>query len=240
MGNWTDQERAGTWQTDHLLADQGGYFVANTEPGSTSIQLGLSATYSATASAAFVLKNGSTTTANPVSLYPRFLKMTVVTAPTSAVDWRYAIVLDSADRTPTTLAAVASPATLTAYAPAVNNINMGVTSGHTPAGVAYFPLSTSSGGPPTIPAAGASARTIVGNGFIKGSIPVAKDQYTLQFGSADMGGTFQAAAALAKIVEHAPPVVIGPAQCMVIYMWGLSNATAGIAFDGVTLAWVEK
>ena len=235
----TEAERAGTWNGDLLIADQGAYFVANTEPGATALQLGISATYSSTL-AAFVLKNSSTTTANPVRIYPKFLKTSVVTVPTSAVDWRYAVVVDSTDRTPSTIAGVASPATHTAYVATVNCTNMALSP--TAAGVAYFPISTTdgSGGAITVPAAGANARTLVGNALLKGSIPVAKDQYTIQFGADVMGGGFQGAAALSKHVDYAPPVVLGPAQCMVIYMWGLSNATAGIAFDGVTLAWVEK
>lgn len=142
----SESERAGTWPADHLLAEQGAYFVANTEPAATSLQLGISATYSATASAAFVLKN-SDTDAYPKGryVYPRFLRMCQVTAPTSGTDLRYAIVIDSADRTPTTLAAVGSPATLTAYKATVNCTNMRVTT--TPAGVAYFPLSTAGGAP---------------------------------------------------------------------------------------------
>lgn len=104
----------------------------------------------------------------------------------------------------------------------------------------YFPLSAAAGAPPTVPAASANVRYLEGNGLIKGSIPVVLDQYVVQFGSTDIGGSFQAAAALAKIVEHAPAVVIGPGSTCLIHMWSPSNITAGNAWDGVTLTWAER
>jgi hypothetical protein len=109
------------------------------------------------------------------------------------------------------------------------------------AGIPYFTLGqTGSTGSMTVPAAGAGARTIVGNRIIKGSIPVVLDQYVIQFGGGDMGGTFQAGAALAKIVEHAPALVIGPGQTMLIYLWSTSNSANSNAWDDVNLTWIEK
>ena len=241
MGRYGDLKVESAWPTDHLLADEGAYMIATTLPGATALQLGLSAAFSAT-TAAFVL--GNSDPAGGKSLYPRFLRLNQSVAPTSGVDLRYAIVLDSKDRTPTTLSSGSggsgpgTPATATGYRAPVVCTNMNVNP--VIAGVPFFPLSTAAGAAITVPAAGAFARTIIGNGYIKNSIPVVKDQYVLQFGGVDVGGSFQSAAALSKLVEHAPAVVIGPGQFMVVYLWSASNITAGNAWDDVALAWIEK
>lgn len=240
-GRYGDVKVESAWSTDHLLADEGAVMVATTLPGATALQLGISASFSATA-AAFVL--GNSDIAGGKRLYPKFLRLASLTVPTSGTDLRYAIVLDSKDRTPSTISngtggsGPGTAATVTAYRSTVVCTNMDANV--VPVGVPFFPLSTAGGAAPTVPAAGQFARTIVGNGYIKGSIPVTKDQYILQFGGTDRGGTFQAAAALAKIVEHCPAVVIGPGQFMVLYLWSNGNITAGNAFDDVALEWIEK
>ena len=242
LGRYRDVKVESAWPTDHLLADEGALMVATTLPGATALQLGLSAAFLATA-APFVLGNGDA--AGGKRIYLKWLKLAQSVAPTSGVDLRYAVVLDSVNRAPTTVSSGAggtgpgTPATVTAYRSTVVCTNQDVQN-VAPVGVPFFPLSTAGGAPPTIPAASTFARTIVGNGYIKNSIPVVKDQYIIQFGSADAGGTFQGAAALAKIVEHAPAVVIGPGQFAVIYMWSVGNITAGNAWDDVQLVWVEK
>lgn len=241
LGRYGDTKTESAWPNDMNLADEGAVMVATTLPGATALQLGISASFSATA-CAFVLQN--TDAAGGKRLYPRFLKLAQSVAPTSGTALRYAIVLDSINRAPTTVSngtggsGPGTPANLTAYRSTVSCTNADINP--TIVGVPYFPISTAAGAPPTVPAASAFARTIVGNGIIKGSIPVVLDQYVLQFGSADIGGSFQAAAALSKIVEHAPPVVIGPGQSMLIYLWSPSNITAGNAWDDVSLCWVER
>lgn len=243
LGRYGDSKVESVFPTDHFQSDEGALMVATTLPGATALQLGISASFSATA-AAFVL--GNSDVAGGKRLYPKYLRLAQSVAPTSGVDLRYAIVLDSKDRTPSTISNATganqgpgTPATVTAYRSPVVCTNMDV---NVPAvGVAFFPLSTAGGAAPTIPAAGQFARTIVGNGYIKNSIPVVKDQYLLTFGAADPGGgTFQAAAALAKIVENAPAVVVGPGQFLVIYLWSASNITAGNAWDDVALVWTER
>lgn len=241
LGRYGDTKVESLFPTDHLQADEGSVMVATTLPGATALQLGLSAAFSATA-AAFVLQNSDS--AGGKRIYPKFLKLAQSVAPTSGVDLRYAIVLDNINRAPTTISNGAggsgpgTPATATAYRSTVVCTNADINPSIV--GIPYFPLSAAAGAPPTVPAASQFARTIVGNGYLKNSIPVVKDQYILQFGSADNGGTFQGAAALAKIVEHCPPVVVGPGQSLLIYLWSASNITAGNAWDDVALCWVER
>jgi hypothetical protein len=241
MGRYGDVKVEPSWLTEHMPADEGAYMMASMLPGATALQLGLSAAFSATVGA-FVL--GNSDVAGGKRLYPRQLRLAQSVAPTSGIDLRYAIVIDSKDRTPTTISSgtggsgPGTPATVTAYRSPVACVNMDAS----PAivGVPFFPLSTAGGAPPTIPSAGPNARTIVGNGYIKNSIPVVKDQYLLNFADVGAPGSFQAAAALAKLVEGVPPIVIGPGQFMVIYLWSAGNITAGNAWDDASLSWIEK
>ena len=243
LGRYGDMMSQPVFPDDSALADEGSIFVASTAPGATALQLGISATFSATA-AAFVLVNSDT--AGGKRAYLRSLKLAQSVAPTSGVDLRYAVVLDSINRMPTTIAQPAgalqgpgTPATASAYQAPASCTNQD-SNDRRPICLPFFPISIAAGAPPTVPAASPQARTIVGNGYVKNSIPVVKDQYTIQFGGVDAGGTFQAAAALAKIVEHAPKVVIGPGQSALIYLWSASNITAGNAWDDVRLEWAER
>lgn len=242
LGSDGSQRVESLWPTDHLLVDEGRVMVATTLPGATALQLGILAAYSAIVGGIELFN--SAPAGSGIRIFPRFLRLAQSVAPTSGIDLRYAIAVDKASRQPTTISNGAggtgpgTPATATAYrAPVVctNEDEMPPIYG-----VPYFPLSTAGGVPPAIPAAGAEQRIIVGNAYVKNSIPVVKDQYVIQFGGVDRGGTFQAAAALAKIVEHAPGFGIGPQQWGVIHLWSASNITAGNAWDDVSLEWVEK
>lgn len=242
LGRYGDVKVDSVWPTDHALADEGADFVATMAPAQTAIQLGLSAAFSATA-AAFIIGNGDGPGGKRI--YLRRLKLAQSVAPTSGVDLRYAVVIDQANRTPTIISNAVggsgpgTAATGTCYrAPAVCT-NMDAINVQSVA-LPYFPFSIAAGVPPTVPAAGPNARILVGNGYIKNSIPIVKDQYILQFGGVDNGGTFQSAAALSKIVEHAPAVVIGPGQWALIYLWSASNVTAGNAWDDAQLEWAER
>lgn len=241
LGRYGDQRIESAWPTDHMAADEGAVMVATLAPGATAINMGISSAFSATA-CPFVLANSDPPGGRRI--YPKWLKLGISTIPASGTDLRYAIVLDSVNRTPTTISngtggsGPGTPATATAYRAPVVCVNADLNP--TIAGIPYFPLSASNGTPPAVPDAGAFSRTIVGNGYIKCSTSVAKDQFVLQFGAADMGGTFQAAAALAKIVENCPAVVVGPGQYLLIHLWSKSNATTSGAFDGVDLVWAER
>ena len=242
LSRYGDQISAPIWGADQGLADEGSVFTASMTPGQTAIQLGLSASFSATA-AAFVIVNSPTNTRR---VYLKSLKLSQNVAPTSGTALRYAIALDTIVRAPTTVASgtggvgPGTPATATAYLAPTNNVNTDISPINGSGAFVYFPLSSAAGTPPTVPAASAAVRYLEGNGLLKGSIPVVLDQYVLQFGSGDIGGSFQAAAALAKIVEHAPAVVIGPGCTALIHIWSPSNITAGNAWDGATLTYAER
>lgn len=222
------------------LADEGSLFSATMLPSATILQLGLAATFVAT-TAAFVLTNK----ANPLdpnapTCFLDYIHMIVGgTVPTSASAWAYATVLDTIDRSPTTVVLQGgSAANGAAYTPTVFNNNSGLNPRN--AGVPFFPLSTTAGAPPTVPAASANARTIVGNGQIRSTIPVIGDDYRIVFGAGDTAPSFGRAATIMNIVEPHPEVAIAPGNSFLLYMWGLSNVTAGITFSGFDVGWIER
>jgi hypothetical protein len=225
-----------------FAADEGAIMVASMVQAQTAIQAGIQAAYVST-QVQFLLQNSDP--AGGRRLYPKALRLCVLTVGTSGVDLRYSLVLDNALRTPTTISngsggtGAGTAANQTAYRAPAQSTNMDLNP--TIAGVPYFTLGlAASVGGATVAAPSPMARTIVAQGFIKTTAIVAKDQLQIQFGSADLGGTVQGASASAKIIEHAPPVVIGPGQSLAIHIWSTSNATAGNAFDDAAIIWAER
>ena len=239
-GRYNEQYVLNPVPTKHLLADEGSYNVASMSPGQTSLQLGLSAAFSATAAALLLQNTDSPGNPNAKRLYLDFIHMLVGTVPTSATSLFYATVLDSKDRSPNTVALAASPATATAVKAAPVSANMDT---NLPiVGQPYFPLSIAAGAPPAIPSAGPAARTIVGNGLLRAQIPVANDDYRIIFGGLDPSGQLVTAApaGASRVVEPHAPVVVGPGQSFILYLWGPSNATAGLALSGLDMGWWER
>jgi hypothetical protein len=225
----------------YVLADEGCYFHTTMLPGATGLQLGISASFSATA-AALVFQN-TDSLSNPLAkrVYLDRIKLIVNTVPTSATGLYYATVIDNVNRAPTAVSGNGAPgtaATQTAYQTPRFNCNMDLAS----ASVCqpYFPLSTSAGAPPVVPAAGPNARTIVGNGIIRNVIPVANDEYKIIFGAeGEMTPFAPTVSTVARIVEYHPPVVIGPGASFLLYLWAPSNIIAGVAFTQIEAGWYE-
>ena len=221
--------------TKHVLADQGSYFVAGMLNGATTLQAGISASYSAITF--FLALQNTDTPGNPNAkrCYLDFLKFIVATAGTSGTNLLYNTVVDS-NRVPT-LSALGTPTTATAYkAPAVN-VNMD--SGAQPIGQALFPQSTAAGVPPAVSVQSPNARSIVGNGALRNTIVVVNDEFRITFGAADYPYVVIPPATITKAIEPHPPVVIGPGQIFLFSMWSASNVTAGNAVSDLQLAWWE-
>lgn len=230
------------------LCDEGALMIASMLPSATVLQLGLSATYSSTA-AAIVFKNNAPTGPSSARCHLRDIHFLCATAPTSGTGLLYATVLDNVSRTPTTisgLGAPGTPATVTAYQAPVVCTN--IDESPSPQGQVWFPLSTSGGAPPTVPAQGASARIVVGNGNLRSVIPVGaatsgvQDDYRIVFGSTDRAATqsLSSTAGATKIVEVHPAITVGPQEFFLLYLWAPSNITAGFAFAGLDVSWFER
>lgn len=89
----------------------------------------------------------------------------------------------------------------------------------------------------TAAAATASVRTIVGNRYMKGAIPVIGDTYTARFGSSDMSDQI-GASAIVFSTNNVAPVVIGPGQCALVHLWLLTQSAA--SSYAPELSWWER
>lgn len=230
----------------HMLADEGSYWTATMLPEATALQLGLSAAFAATAAAIVIQNTDTPGKSDAKRVYLDYIRMIVSVAPTSAAHWKMGTVIDSKDRTPTTISSgtggtgPGTPATVTAYRAPVFGPNMDEDSPSIV--IPYFPLSTAGGAPPTVPSAGTAARTICGQALIRGQIPVVLDQYQIDFGGDVPSGQLVTAApaGASNVVVSHPPVVIGPGQFFLLYMWGTGNITAGLALSGLDIGgWVR-
>ena len=235
LGRYGDIKVENAWPTDHMLADEGAVIVAGMASAATALAPGFSAAPVDTLPT-FMLVNSDI--AGGKRIYPKFLKLNLASAGTTPTTLRYSIVLDSKDRTPTSITAVATPGTNSAsrYTPVCTNMDV------TPTiiGVPYFTSgATGNTGAITVPASGATARTVVANGMLRNAIPVALDQYVIQFGGCDIGG--HGVITLTRTVDYTPPFVIGPGQTALIYIWSAGNTgTSGHTWGDVQLCWVEK
>jgi hypothetical protein len=235
------------WPNDQMLADEGSYVTATMLPGATALQHGILAAFDAT-KAVFAFQNTDAPQFDgAVRCYLRYLKFNVITPPTSGTALRFASVLDPGNRQPTTISSGSggtgpgTPATATAYRAPGFNVSLDESAGAK--GAPYFPLSAAGGLPFAVPAPTQQARTVVGNGSLRAQIPVAGDEYTIQFGAADFPGgalVTAAPAGASRIVIAHPPVVIPPQAWFLLHLWAPGNITAGIAFDGLEAGWGER
>ena len=237
------------YPTDHVQADEGSLMMATTLPGATAIFLGIISSWTSTVGA-FAIYNSDQPVGNGgtgKNVLLKRLRLNVSTIPGSATALRMSVWTDPANRQPTTISnAVGSnppqgpgtPATATAYRAPVTSPNSGYLGAAV--GVPYFPLSATGGVGIALPNPGPNARCIVGQQYLKQSIPVVLDEYVVQFGMCDAGGAYQGPAALSKGVTSAPPVVIAPGHWGLIYLWAPGNSATSAAFDDVLLEWIER
>lgn len=186
----------------HVLADEGSYYVANNGTTAVSRQIGTS--FSATV-ANLVIQNNSTTQ----RLFVDYIANTAVTATTAASGatlTNYAIVIDNGSR----------------YSSGGTNIlpispNMAAS---TPSNIATIYT-----GQVTATAATSAARTIIGQRIFRPAasataLSVIGDMVYLNFGGVEGAEAGSLTVANPSIVPHSvAPIVLGPSQSMVLYLW---------------------
>lgn len=213
--------------TKHILADEGAFFTATMTPGQAALAYGLNASFSDTA-AFIVVQNVDSAIGQGTGkrIYLDLLKFIYSVAPASSTAAWIATKIDNVNRTPS--------ANLSAITP--QNVNMDSILGSI--AKVWFP----SGGTLTVPAVGGAARLIEGNLNVRNTIPVVSDEVNVQFGSTDYGNAFLVAeaATVSKIIAHTAPVVIGPGQFALIYLWFPANATTAASFSDIHLQWWER
>jgi len=190
------------------LADEGSYFVAvNATPGTAIAVTGTITTFTdlGTTCGALFLKNTESKTASfPKRIYLDYIKLICLTAPTSAVHWCYAIVMDD------------NPVRLTSGGTALvcNNVNMDSSV-----------LSIASGSFGALVIAAAQNRRMIARGNLKGTIPVLYDVFYIVAGQPGVSNT-TVTTENGVFVESCPPIILGPQQNLLLSMWGVSNNAA--------------
>jgi hypothetical protein len=218
-------------RSNHLLADEGSYFTASS--AQTAITGPAAAGWVAT-TPALVVYNGAS--AGGPRIYLDYLYLlnggTAFSNSTSNTGMFYAIYLDAGNRY------ASGGTTLTA-----KNANMDSNIASN-AAVAF--------GAPTATAASGTVRSIVGQRLFRAPVSATAltlanmDDWMFNFGGVEGGpvnivgssGVLQAN--ISHSVFNVPPVVIGPGQSALIYIWQISNSgpTAGNLIP--ELGWFER
>lgn len=89
----------------------------------------------------------------------------------------------------------------------------------------------------TASSATGNVRTVVGNRFLKGAIPVAGDEYTLKFGGVDAPAAIQIST-ISKVAINVPKIVIPPGWTALIHIWLPSQS--GASSYAPELGWIER
>ncbi len=201
--------------TKHLLTDEGSYMVATNPTPSTPVAYGsggTQATFSDTAG--FMVWKNNSSPLNPVSMFLDYLRLIVGgTVPASATSTHFAIKIDNVSRIPTSNASQITP------------VNLNLRSSRLVNGQLWVPNAAV----PVVPASSAGAR-LVARGTLRSVISVVQDEYELRFGSVDGVGAMAAAGA-GRYVTAAPPIVLGPQEYAVLYLWQLSGATNPLSVE---------
>lgn len=209
------------------LADEGAYYVAtNPTPGTAVVFATVTAFADTTA--LFVFKNDDKAGTKAKRIYFDYIRLLLKgTAPTTAASWEYAIKTDAdVSRAPT--------AGSTAIIPVNPNADE--------ASASIAKVFAFSAAALTVPASSGAAR-LVSRGTLEQGLNVTGDEYVLAFGPADTvaGGnalTAARAAQPARFVNSAPPVILGPQQWMVFYVWfPVGGSAASLEYE---LAWWER
>ncbi len=207
------------------LAEEGSYFVTTNPTIGTGVAYALQTSFSDTA-ALFAIKNTSSLSGSGKNLiYLDHLRLMMTgTAPTGTVFMDFAVKVDGKDRTPTANNATRTP----------SNVN-GDSNAASIADVEAF-----SAGAITVPASGTAART-VSRCRIPTGLGITGDEYVVQFGSYDHsvipGNTAVRATDVARRLVAAPPVIIGPGQWGIIFMWWITAAANTPNFEYELAHW---
>ena len=222
------QKVQGIWYDDYATTDEGGFFVASNPTVGTGITGTICVDDAATGSsthaqfAPFVLLYNTQVVTNPnaYSIYPRYMKFMILTAPASATLWRYSFRMDSVNRW-------ASGGSL------IVPINPNPASSRS----SIAQLNVGAIVPTALPSA--SAR-LVAAGYIDSAIPVIGDQYLLRFGNSSMAMDQLNGGTVAKnMCYNVPPVIIPPGWGLAFDWWGTSNAATAIVAE-FEMGWVER
>lgn len=191
--------------TKHPLVDEGSYFVGHNNQTGLATAAAPTA-FSATNPFAIIYNNGYPSDEVAPRVYLDYLMLLATAIGTGGTNVQFAITKDRGNRY------VSGGSDLTAN---INNAG---------------PTSTASiaklyAGNITASAPSATVKTLVGNRWLKGAIPVVGDQYTIRSGSGSMPDSITISTVMAN-VQNIPPIVIGPDESLLFHLWLAAQSAA--------------
>lgn len=196
----------------YALADEGSYYVAtNPTPGTAIVHVVLTA-FDDTKPYLIIRNNDSPVDPLAKRIYLDYIKFLVAVVPASATIWGYVATLDFSTWA----------ARYTSGGSAITPVNVnGDISVPSVAAIQVGAITA---------VAGASSRK-VSRGTLRGVIPTINDVEVIQFGSHEGGGSMATAAASGRMVETAPPVIVGPGQNFALNLFGAGNSATPAQFE---------
>lgn len=204
--------------TKHPLADEGTYFTTNN--AQTGVATAAAPTAFSGTNPFLVIYN----TASPSDdfaqrIYVDYMTLIATAAGTAAASVQFAAVLDRATRY------TSGGTELTAN---IKGVNMSVS---------RATIARVWAGNITASAASINARTIVGNRFMKGAIPVIGDTYTVRCGTTDVIDMIGVSTVVFS-TNNIPPLIVGPDETLTIHLWFPSQSAA--SSYAPELGWWER
>lgn len=218
LTRYREQMVVNSIRTKHPLADEGTYFTTNNaQTGIASAAAPVA--FSATAPFLLIYNTAAPTDDFAPRLYLDYL-MLLATAPgTGGTSVQFAITIDRGSRY------VSGGTEITANIRGVNQA------------VSRATLAKVYAGAITAAAATANARTIVGNRWMKGAIPVIGDQYAVRFGNTDSPDILSASTILFSN-NNVQPIVVGPDESALVHL--ILPAQSAPSSYAPELSWWER
>jgi len=222
---------ANIWNTDHCMADEGSFFIAQNPTIGTGIAMttsvvrddpggGTAATNSNTRPTMLITNQNSTSDGSQKRIYLRYLKMSNITqAPTSATTGlHYSFRGD------------ANPNRYTSGGTLITPVNINMDSSQTSKAQVYF-------GAITAAAISVNSR-LFSAGVIAYGLQIIGDQWIFTFGSFSMPTNVLGATGLKQVTVPCGPIVLGPGHSVSLDLWE-TNLAAAPQFE-FELGYVER
>ena len=202
-------------QTNHMIADEGSYYIASSPTPGTGLAFAVTAAASDTAGNFLFIKNNDNVSDSPNTkrLYLHYIRLICTVAPATATAGQFKLNADSFLTQRYTSGG-------TALSPQSANMDTGNVS-----------ICQIYAGALTTVALSNSSRQL-GRGVIRSVIPVVNDEYIFHFGSTDFEAN-QSLATATAIRESIPcgPVILAPQQSATLGLWFPGNATTAASFE---------
>jgi len=218
MGKYNEVYTMTPLPPKQVLADEGAYFTANN--AQAGLALNISATGFLSAVPYLMVYNGAQPSAAGTRVYFDYATLSTTATGVSGSNVQIAIVTDTGNR----------------YVSGGTNLTSNIVLANQDSGMrsqcqvycGVLAVSTPTG----------TARTVVGNRMLSSGSPVIGDEYSILFGPTDIQQQINIST-IKKTTDSVPPIVIGPNQSMLLYVWEPTMATTGSAY-APEVGWVER